>query len=81
MANEHTDCPACPRCTLPVGCPQMADHAGHHWDGRHQTDDPRALHCPACGHAWTERDIDRVAQAWRAQAAWYAREHDREVPT
>lgn len=43
MTEPWTDCPPCPWCRCTTGCPQMADQAGHHWDGRHRTYDPRAL--------------------------------------
>jgi hypothetical protein len=74
MTDPTTDCPACPKCGVTDASPQLADQAGHGWDGRHRTYDPRALWCPHCGHGWIEADLDRVAQSWRAQAAYYAME-------
>lgn len=70
--SDATDVIPCPSCKRETTACQLADAAGHGWDGRHRTYDPRAMWCCACGHEWTETDLDAVAKNWRAQAANYA---------
>lgn len=69
--DPATDTIPCPECKRETTACQLADAAGHAWDGRHRTYDPRAMWCCACGHAWIESDLDAVAKNWRAQAAHY----------
>lgn len=59
MNDPTTDCPACPKCTLPTG---ITEGAGP---------DPW-LRCAACGHRW-EASAEGRAQAERADAAHEAR--------
>ena len=74
------DVVACPKCSRETTACQLADEAGHGWDGRHRTYDPRALWCTACGHTWIEEDLDKVAKNWRAEAAHYVNKlRDREA--
>lgn len=59
-----TDCLKCPRCSMPCGVPLL---------GRHYTTFTGAvddMRCLACGHRWREDDIDKCAQAWRAECAY-----------
>lgn len=63
-----TDCPPCAKvtCGLPCGVPFIV-----HQNTRGDESDPGHLICDACGFDWIEPDLDRVAQAWRAETAHY----------
>ena len=65
-ASPATDCPPCRRegCGLATGVPFAASQNTH-------VDNPAHLICAACGFDWIELDLDRAAQAWRAETAHY----------
>lgn len=53
------DCPRCPSCQSPSGCPGRTQPWGKGY----------SLVCWACGHAWNGTEAD-VAQAEKAQRAY-----------
>ncbi len=63
MSTAATDCPACPRCSLPCGSRSKAESHGFRTPG--------LLMCSACGHEWIASAED-YAQAVAADAAWEA---------
>ena len=63
MTDPATDCPPCPKCTLPCGSTDAA---------RVFASEP-VIMCVACGHFW-EGTPAEVAQADAADAAFRAQE-------
>jgi len=72
--DPATDCPACEKCGIPCAVPASK------LEGRSLGGSPRALACSACGHAWIERSVDRVLQAWRAEIAWDDSQTEEKIP-
>lgn len=64
--DPTTDCPPCPRCSLPVGTPIRESQ-------RRLTGPPSAnLFCPACGCSWVG-SVEHVAQAETSLASYHAK--------